>query len=382
MIPKEILKKVRRIELRTRHVVNTLLSGEYHSAFKGQGVEFSEVREYQVGDDIRSIDWNVTARYGRPFVKIFEEERELTVMLMVDASSSGEFGSVEQTKNEIAVELCAVLAFSAIKNNDRVGLIVFTDEIDRFVPPKKGRKHVLRVVRELLAQFGGFQDEARSSRGAAPETEDTRAETDDAAPRRPRPFWGAVGSVASLAATAWLVAWLEVAAGWSGWALYGAIGLAGIVLSGLVAWATFKPPAPAKGRGTDIGMALDFLNRITTRRGIVFLVSDFQATGFDRPLRVARRQHDVLAITLNDPREVSLAGAGMISVEDPETGERTVVDSSDRAFRREFEKLSRAEHEERSRLFSRTGVDAIDVWTDSSYVEPLVRFFTARANRS
>ena len=158
MIQKEILKKVRRIELRTRNVVNSVMSGEYHSAFRGQGIEFSEVREYQPGDDIRSIDWNVTARMGQPFVKVFEEERELTVMLLVDASSSGEFGSVHQTKNEIAVEVCALLAFSAIKNNDRVGLIVFTDRIERFIPPKKGRKHVLRVVRELLTQFSVLSD--------------------------------------------------------------------------------------------------------------------------------------------------------------------------------------------------------------------------------
>ena len=377
MIPREILKKVRRIELRTRHVVNTLLSGEYHSAFKGQGVEFTEVREYQPGDDIRTIDWNVTARSGRPFVKIFEEERELTVMLMVDASSSGEFGSVEQTKNEIAVELCAVLAFSAIKNNDRVGLIVFTDEIERFVPPKKGRKHVLRVVRELLAQFEGRDGPADGS----PTDGD-----DDAAPaprrrRRPHPIWGAVGSVLSLAGAGWLIADMGLPGDWSSWTAQGAVALAGVVLAGLVVWASFRPPAPKKGRGTDIGAALDFLSRVTTRRGIVFLVSDFQASGFDHALRIARRRHDVVAITLNDPREVALAGAGLLSLEDPETGEQVVIDSSDRAFRAMFEQRARSVHERRARLFKVTGVDFVDIWTDESYIEPLVRFFTARANR-
>jgi uncharacterized protein (DUF58 family) len=150
MIPKEILKKVRRIEISTRGLVNDVLSGEYHSVFKGRGMEFSEVREYQIGDDIRTIDWNVTARHGHPYVKVFEEERELTVMLMVDASSSGEFGSHQQMKGEIAVEICALLAFSAIKNNDKVGLIIFTDKIEKFVPPRKGKSHVLRVLRELL----------------------------------------------------------------------------------------------------------------------------------------------------------------------------------------------------------------------------------------
>ena len=150
MIPKEILKKVRRLEITTRGMVNDVFSGEYHSVFKGRGMEFSEVREYQIGDDIRSIDWNVTARYGHPFVKVFEEERELTVMLLVDASSSGEFGTFDRMKGEIAVEICALLAFSAIKNNDKVGLIIFTDKVEKFVPPRKGKSHVLRVLREML----------------------------------------------------------------------------------------------------------------------------------------------------------------------------------------------------------------------------------------
>ncbi len=150
MIPREILKKVRRLEITTRGMVNEVFSGEYHSVFKGRGMNFSEVREYQFGDDVRSIDWNVTARMGHPFVKVFEEERELTVMLVVDASSSGEFGSGERMKGEIAVEICALLAFSAIKNNDKVGLIIFTDQVEKFVPPRKGRAHVLRVLRELL----------------------------------------------------------------------------------------------------------------------------------------------------------------------------------------------------------------------------------------
>jgi uncharacterized protein (DUF58 family) len=150
MIPKEILKKVRRIEITTRGMVNDVFSGEYHSVFKGRGMDFSEVREYQIGDDIRTIDWNVTARYGHPYVKVFEEERELTVMLLVDASFSSEFGTHQRMKGEIAAELCALLAFSAIKNNDKVGLIIFTDKIEKFVPPRKGKSHVLRVLRELL----------------------------------------------------------------------------------------------------------------------------------------------------------------------------------------------------------------------------------------
>ncbi len=150
MIPKEIIEKVRLIEIRSRNIVNDLFAGEYHSAFKGRGMEFAEVREYQRGDDVRTIDWNVTARIGTPYVKVFDEEREQTVMLLVDASASGAFGSQRQMKGEVGVEISALLAFAAIKNNDRVGLLIFTDEVEVFVPPKKGRKHVLRVIRELL----------------------------------------------------------------------------------------------------------------------------------------------------------------------------------------------------------------------------------------
>jgi uncharacterized protein (DUF58 family) len=150
MIPREILRKVRRIEITTRGLVNEIFSGEYHSVFKGRGMDFAEVREYQYGDDIRSIDWNVSARQGHPYVKVFEEERELTVMLVVDVSASGDFGSRERLKGEVAVEICALLAFSAIKNNDKVGLLIFSDRIEKFVPPRKGRRHVLRVLRELL----------------------------------------------------------------------------------------------------------------------------------------------------------------------------------------------------------------------------------------
>ncbi|MDX1700551.1 MAG: DUF58 domain-containing protein [Melioribacteraceae bacterium] len=151
MLTKELLKQVKQIEIRTRGVVNEIFSGEYHSVFKGRGMEFSEVREYQIGDDIRSIDWNVSARFGHPFVKVFEEERELTLMLLVDMSGSLVFGSVEKTKQQIAAEISAILAFSALKNNDKVGLILFTDNIEKFVPPRKGNSHVLRIIREILS---------------------------------------------------------------------------------------------------------------------------------------------------------------------------------------------------------------------------------------
>ena len=359
----DILKKVRRIELRTRHVVNTVLSGEYHSAFKGQGIEFAEVREYLPGDDVRTIDWNVTARMGHPYVKIFDEERELTVMLLVDASSSGDFGSVEQTKNEIAVELSALLAFSAIKNNDQVGMILFTDKIEEFIPPKKGRKHVLRVIRELLARFEGLGSEAQE-----------RA-------RRPHPILGALGGIISLVTAAGVIATMGAPVTAQQWSIAGAVTLAGLLLAGLSARFGFRRPEPLKGRGTDIEMALDFLNSVTTRRGIVFIISDFQAEGFENALSIAKKRHDVVAISITDPREVSLVGAGLLTLEDPETGEQVVINSSDGSFREAFHELYDDASARRTRVFRRTGVDAIDIWTNESYVEPLVRFFTARANR-
>ncbi|HPI73629.1 MAG TPA: DUF58 domain-containing protein [bacterium] len=290
MIPKEILKKVKRIEIQTRGVVNDVFSGEYHSVFKGRGMEFSEVREYQLGDDVRTIDWNVTARMGRPFVKIFEEERELTVILLVDVSSSGEFGTVQQMKGEIAAEICALLAFSAIKNNDKVGLVIFTDEVEKFVAPKKGKSHVLRVVREILYH---------------------------------RP----------------------------------------------------------KGRGTNIGKALQFLSHITHRRAVVFLVSDFINTDYEKALQIANRRHDIIAISITDPRERELPNVGFIELEDAETGETFLLDTTDPAVRRDIAVRSKENALMREKLFRSIQVDHIDISTQQSYIEPLIRFFRMRAKR-
>jgi len=290
MIPKEILKKVQRLEITTRGMVNDVFSGEYHSVFKGRGMEFSEVREYQIGDDIRTIDWNVTARYGHPFVKVFEEERELTVMLLVDASSSGEFGTYERMKGEIAVEICALLAFSAIKNNDKVGLIIFTDKIEKFVPPRKGKSHVLRVLRELLY----FQPEEKR---------------------------------------------------------------------------------------TDIALALEYLNRVIRRRSVVFLVSDFISKAYDRALRIANRKHDMVGIHIVDPREMELPGVGYLELEDAETGERILLDTSDREVRRRFAQKTSEAMLRRDKLFKSMNVDSIVIHTHESYFEPLMKFFRTRAKR-
>lgn len=290
MIPKEILKQVRRIQILTSRMVNDVMAGEYHSTFKGRGMEFDEVREYSPGDEIRSIDWNVTARTGTPYVKKYVEERELTVMLLVDASSSGGFGSVAKTKSEIAAEMCAVLAFSAIKNNDKVGLIIFTDQIEKFVPPKKGRSHVLRVIREVLY---------------------------------------------------------------------------------------YKP----KGRGTNIAGALEYLKKVTHRKTVAFLVSDFLAENYQRPLSIANKGHDLVAITVTDPREIDLPNIGFIELEDAETGEVVLVDTRDPAFRERFTGLTSDKMREREKLFRSSGVDSIDVRTDKPYVEPLRRFFRMRERR-
>ncbi|MDX1493878.1 MAG: DUF58 domain-containing protein [Longimicrobiales bacterium] len=290
MIPKEILKQVRRIEIRTRGLVNEVFSGEYHSVFKGRGMSFAEVREYQYGDDIRNIDWNVTARSGAPFVKVYEEERELTVMLVVDVSASGDFGSRERMKGELAVELCALLAFSAIKNNDKVGLIIFSDRIEKFVPPRKGRRHVLRVLRELLYH---------------------------------RP----------------------------------------------------------EGRGTDIRAALEYLAHVQRKRAVAFLVSDFQDEGFEKALAVAGRRHDLVAIRIGDPREEEMPALGYLELEDPETGERVVVNTSDPDFRDRFSQGVRRKRSELDRALRRSKVDVVDVETGRPYVRPLMRFFEERARR-
>ncbi len=290
MLPADILKKVRRIEIRTNRLVNESLAGEYHSVFKGRGMEFSEVREYQFGDDIRSIDWNVTSRMGHPYVKKHVEERELTVILLVDFSASGEFGTRRQFKREIEAEICAILAFSAIKNNDRVGLIAFTDRIETFLSPRKGKDHVLRVIREVLY---------------------------------------------------------------------------------------FRP----RGRATDLGMALRFMYRTITKRAVVFVVSDFLAQEYEQPLRVAARKHDLIAITVTDPREEDLPPIGLLDLEDAESGARVLVDASDRRTRARFKAWAGQRRAVRETLFRANAIDNLELFTDRPYEVSLLRFFHRRARR-
>lgn len=290
MIPAELLKKIRRIQIYTSHMVNDVFAGQYHSAFKGRGMEFEEVRKYLVGDDVRTIDWNVSARCGEPYVKLFREEREMTVMLLVDMSRSNLFGSHVQLKRELVAEICATLAFSAIQNNDKVGLICFTGQVEKFVPAKKGTSHVLRVIRELL----------------------------------------------------------------------------------------YHQPA---GRGTDITAALEHLNRVTTRRAVVFLVSDFQDSDYEQALRIARRRHDLIPITVADRHELELPNVGLIELYDAEAGQIAVVDTSSARWRREYKRARETEAAERNQLFQRMNMDAIGLATGQSFVEPLTRFFKSRRAR-
>jgi len=290
MLTKELLKQVRQIEIKTRGIVNEVFSGEYQSVFKGRGMEFSEVREYQLGDDIRTIDWNVTARLGHPYVKIFEEERELTVILLVDMSGSMVFGSVDKTKQRIAAELTAILAFSAMKNNDKVGLILFTEKIEKFVPPRKGKSHVLRIIREVLS---------------------------------------------------------------------------------------FEP----EGNKTDIKGALEYFNSTIKKRSIVFLITDFFDSGYDKILRIAGKKHDLIGIVLRDPREKDLLQAGLIKFRDAETGEVRYIDTSSKIVQQNFTNQLKEFEEKRRALFISSRLDSVIVDTGISYIKPLVEFFHLREKR-
>ena len=317
MIPRELIKKIRNIEIYTQRLVEDQMAGQYHSVFKGRGMAFEEVRQYQPGDDIRLIDWNVTARMNDVYVKLFVEEREMTVMLLVDMSASGLFSTRELTKREIAAEMAAVVAFSAIKNNDRVGLIIFTDEVEKFVPPKKGKKHVLRVVSEILSY------------------------------------------------------------------------------------------EPRSGR-TNLAAGLEFLGRVTKRRSVVFLLTDFlgplaendprRRGGANAPdrqpdpvrdavdvplehaLRVVARKHDLIPVTIVDPLEEELPGLGLLSLLDFETGETVLFDASGPEGKEHARYMRRA-REARQALFRRLRMDHVNVRTDQPYLPALVDFFKARERR-
>ncbi len=288
---RELMRKVGRIRVFTNRLVDEHLSGEYHSVFKGQGIEFDEVREYVPGDDVRSIDWNVTARAGHPFVKRFAEERELTVVFMVDISGSQSFGSGDRSKAETAAEITCLLALSAVKNQDKIGLILFSDRIEKSIPPRKGRLAAMRIVREVLA--------------------------------------------------------------------------AGETMN-----------------GTDIAGALRFLNNVQKKRAVVFLVSDFQAGGYDRDLRVAARKHDVICCSITDPREHELPDAGLVEVQDAETGELFLLDTSSGLVRDAYKAKASAASEALGSMFRKLKLDNLRLSTERPFVDDVRRLFRQRQARA
>ncbi|MBQ3290582.1 MAG: DUF58 domain-containing protein [Kiritimatiellae bacterium] len=290
---KELMARVGKIRILTNKLIDDQLSGDYHSTFKGQGVEFDEVRPYMVGDDVRTIDWNVTAKTGIPYIKRFSEERELTILFMVDVSGSQGYGSARRSKMELAAEVTALLALTAIRNQDKIGLVLFSDRIVKFIPPRKGRDSVMRLVREVLAA------------------------EDDAA------------------------------------------------------------------GGTDIAEALRFLGGVQKRRAVVFLVGDFltDASKYERLLRAAARRHDFICTPVSDPAESELPDVGLVELEDPETGELTLVDTSSAKVRRAFAARAAAEREELRRFFVKTGIDTMPISTDRPYVDEVRRLFKRRARK-
>ena len=290
MIPEELRKRIRQIQIHSSRAVDASFAGQYESVFKGRGMQFDEVREYMPGDDIRTIDWNVTARTGKPFIKRFVEEREMTVLFAVDLSASGEFGTVDKLKNELAAEFCAVLAFAAAKNNDKVGLLIFTDRIELFIPPKKGSRHILRLIRELLS---------------------------------------------------------------------------------------FKMPK----RKTSIPLALDYIARVLRKRATVFLVSDFIGADFQKPLSLLNKRHDVIAVPVRDRVEIAMPPVGLIEIEDAETGQIMLVDTSSKEFGAQYGSHSARRFGELKGTLRSANVDQIPITTDKPYINDLIQFFHMRHRR-
>jgi uncharacterized protein (DUF58 family) len=288
MDTKELLKKVRKIEIKTRRLSDHIFGGEYHSTFKGRGMTFSEVRQYNFGDDVRNIDWNVTARYSEPYVKVFEEERELTMMLVVDVSGSELFGTESQFKNEVVTEIAATLAFSATQNNDKIGLILFSDKIELFIPPKKGRSHVLRIIRELIE----FQPESKQ---------------------------------------------------------------------------------------TNVAEALKFMQNVMKKKVIAFVLSDFIADDYHQTMKIVAKKHDVTGIRIYDKREEEIPNLGMVQMQDEETGELMLVNTSSKSVRKNYSKFYHEKVAYYKNSFTKSGAGAIDCRVDESYVKKLLGYFKHRA---
>ena len=286
----ELLQRIKTIQIKTNYLVNDIMAGEYVSAFKGRGMEFSEVREYQPGDDVRLIDWNVTARMNQPFIKEFKEERELTLMLLVDVSSSGEFGSTGKLKNEVSAEIASILAFAAIKNNDKIGLIVFSDKIEHTIPPKKGKAHIWNIIRTIL---------------------------------------------------------------------------------------DFKP----EGKGTNLSLPLEYLLNVQKRKTTTFLISDYQDDDYETKLKLVKQKHDLVAISITDPREESLPDVGLIQLEDTESEETLLVDTSDSEMIRQYSEQMQVKKENQRTYFQSIGIDTIEIKTNKSLADPIIRYFKLREKK-
>ena len=283
----ELLKKVRKIEIKTKGLSKHIFSGEYHSAFKGRGMSFSEVRNYTYGDDVRNIDWNVTARTGETSIKVFEEERELTVMLLIDVSASSLFGTSGQFKSELITEIAAVIAFSATTNNDKVGAILFSDKIERYIPPKKGRKTILRIIRDLITH----------------ETEN---------------------------------------------------------------------------KGTNLKVALEYLNNIQKKRAIVFVLSDFIDQGYEQALNIASRRHDIVGMHIYDRSEKELPNVGLLRIRDAETDKEKIIDTSKKSIRADYANWFIQHEDYFKTMFNKSGSDVVSIQTDQDYVKALLKFFKKR----
>ncbi len=284
----DLIKKVRKIEIKTKGLTNHIFSGQYHSAFKGRGMAFSEVREYNIGDEIRSIDWNVTARHNHPYIKVFEEERELTVMLLIDVSNSNNFGTQHQLKSDLITELAAVISFSAIANNDKVGVIFFSNKIEKFIPPKKGKTHILRIIRELI---------------------------------------------------------------------------------------DFKP----ENTETNIAEALKYLTNVIKKKCTAFVISDFIDKDFMKPLQIANKKHEIIALKISDIREYDLPNVGILKLKDAETNNLVWVDSSSKTFREQYKKSWVIRDAHLNNTFMKSGVDFTTIRTDMDYIKPLISLFKKRS---
>jgi uncharacterized protein (DUF58 family) len=290
MLSPELIKKIKKIHIKSNRQVNTLMAGQYKSVFRGSGIEFEEVRDYTPGDEVKNIDWKVSARMGRPFIKLYREERELVVMLLVDMSASGGFGTGESVKKEKAVEAAAVLAFNAIRNNDKVGAILFTDDVEKYIPPKKGSSHVWRVIREIFA---------------------------------------------------------------------------------------FAP----RQKGTDIQTAVSYLGRVCRKRTVSFLISDFLSGSYFKRLKVTAKKHELIGVLISDPGEFSLPEAGMVSLEDFETGKRLLLDASDPDTRHLYQTKRKEEYQKTLEQLKTADIDCIEISTKDVVTDALIKYFRYRKQR-